>query len=625
MPGGFGARGGRGPGRGGSGRGDSTRPKRSARSILRAFWPFIRPYRWAIIFGTSCVLFSLILEKTRPLLYKYLVDSALTPILEQGWSETLYREGLKKGLIVILGMFALAGFGALTARVHMFVMHRAGAAMVMRLRTKLYDHLQGLSLSFFETRQTGEIMSRLTGDVDGMERLVTHISDQIVNTIFNILLTLIILFVLSWKLALVALIPVPILLFVVLRFARHVRPVYRAIRDFFGGVTARLQDNIAGIRVIKAFHTEAAESKRFAEQNQEYFDRQVSAMRMWTKTFPTVHFIQATGNILVTGVGAYLLLQSDRGGVTLGDLFAFNAYVIQLYQPINALVRMYDWVLRSLASGERILEVLETESDIADSPDAHELPPIDGEVTFDHVYFRYATGDMVLNDVSVTAKPGQTVALVGRSGAGKTSMVNLIPRFFDPVSGRVMIDGHDVREVTRESLRRQVSIVLQDPFLFNGTVAENIRYARPDASDEELRKAAEAAYAHGFIEELPSSYDTEIGERGIKLSGGQKQRLAIARALLADRRILILDEATAMVDSQAEYEIQQALRRLMQNRTTFVIAHRLSTVKNAHQIVTLEGGEVVERGDHKTLIAQNGTYAQMYQAQFRLALEDEDW
>ncbi|MCF7854939.1 MAG: ABC transporter ATP-binding protein/permease, partial [Candidatus Pacebacteria bacterium] len=356
--------------------------------------------------------------------------------------------------------------------------------------------------------------------------------------------------------------------------------------------------------------------------NREYFRRQVEAMKLWTKVFPAMRFLQGLGSILVLGFGAWLLLRPEPE-ISLGTVIAFNTYVLHLYQPIGMLFRMYDWILRSLASGERILEVLETEPEIKDAEGAVELPPVNGDVVFDHVSFRYTTGDMVLNDVQIHATPGQTIALVGHSGAGKTSMVNLIPRFFEPVSGRILIDGYDVSRVKLESLRRQIAIVLQDPFLFNGTVIDNIRYASPAASIEAVKNAAEAAYAHEFIEGLPDGYDTEIGERGIKLSGGQKQRLAIARALLADRRILILDEATAMVDSHAEYEIQQALRRLMQDRTTFVIAHRLSTVKNAHQIVTLVDGRVAEVGDHKTLMAQKGAYSEMYEAQFKLALEDD--
>ena len=342
----------------------------------------------------------------------------------------------------------------------------------------------------------------------------------------------------------------------------------------------------------------------------------------WTKVFPAMRFLQGLGSILVLGFGAWLLVRPSPE-ISLGTVIAFNTYVLHLYQPIGTLFRMYDWILRSLASGERIIEVVETEPEITDADNAVELPPIQGEIVFDNISFRYPTGDMVLNNVNLHAAPGQTIALVGHSGAGKTSMVNLIPRFFEPVEGQILVDGYNLSEVTLESLRKQIAIVLQDPFLFNGTVLENIRYASPEASLEAVHNAAAAAYAKEFIDNLPQGYDTEIGERGIKLSGGQKQRLAIARALLADRKILILDEATAMVDSHAEYEIQQALNRLMRNRTTFVIAHRLSTVKNAHQIVTLVDGRVDEVGDHKTLMARRGTYSEMYEAQFKLALEDE--
>lgn len=599
------------------------RPQRPVKAILPHFWPFIYPHRWAIIFGTTFVLIMLIVEKVRPLVTKYLVDHALTPMLQEDWSDSLYRETLSIALVAVGLMLVLTIVAALLSRAHMFIMHRAGAAMVKHLRVFLFRHLQNLPLSYFESRQTGEIMSRLTGDVDAMERLITHVSDQVVNNLLNLLITLIILFALSWQLALVALIPVPLLVFAAVRFSRRIRPAYRAVRDYFGAITARLQDSLAGIRVIKSFHTEEPENRHFEEQNEEHYNRQITAMKLWTAVFPLVHFLQGFGVVLVTAVGAYMLLQPVPL-ITLGTLFAFNAYVMQLYSPISTLFRMYDWMLRALASGERIVEVIESTPEEPDLPDAKELDTVEGYVEFRNVSFQYPSGGPVLKDISIKVKPGDIVALVGRSGAGKTSLVNLIPRLYDPTKGRILVDGHDVRKISRDSLRRQISIVLQDPFLFNGTVRENISYARPEASEEEIVEAARASYAHGFINNLANGYDTEIGERGVKLSGGQKQRLAIARALLANRRILILDEATAMVDSEAEYEIQQALRRLMKGRTTFVIAHRLSTIKNASQIVTLDDGSVVEHGDHHSLLALNGTYSQMYHAQFRLALEDED-
>jgi ABC-type multidrug transport system fused ATPase/permease subunit len=486
----------------------------------------------------------------------------------------------------------------------------------------LYNHLQKLSLTFYESRQTGEVMSRVTGDVNAVEDLVSNVSDRLLTDILSIVITLAILFSLSWQLALVSLVPVPALVLFVMWFSRAVRPIYRQIRDLMGGLTARLQDNVAGIRVIKAFNTEPEESSRFERENRRYFETQVKGIRLWTTAFPLMRFVPSTGLTAVTAVGAYMLLQKEPL-ITLGDFFAFTAYVRQLYDPIEGLFRTYDAVLRSVASGERVVEVLEEAPEIADGPDAVELPPARGHVRFQGVSFRYKTGKQVLQNVELEAKPGEVVALVGRSGAGKTSLVNLIPRFYDPAEGKVTIDGCDVKHVTQRSLRSQIAIVLQDAFLFSGTIKENIRYGKPAASDEEVFAAAKAAYAEEFIRTLPSGYDTEIGERGFKLSGGQKQRISIARALLADRRILILDEATSMMDSEAEYMIQKALARLMEGRTCFVIAHRLSTVRNATKIAVIENGQIAEVGDHTTLLRNNGAYATMYNAQFRLALEEE--
>jgi len=306
------------------------------------------------------------------------------------------------------------------------------------------------------------------------------------------------------------------------------------------------------------------------------------------------------------------------GQASFGTILAFVFYLEIFYRPVANIARINDTIQRALAAADRIFEVLDTEPDLSDAPDAKEMPPIKGSVVLENVYFKYSSGEEVLKDINIRAEPGQIIALVGRSGAGKTSIVNLIPRFYDPSSGRVLVDGIDVRTITQQSLRKQIGIVLQDTFLFNGTVRENIMYGRLDATEDEMIEAAVAAHADIFIKDMPNGYDTEIGERGVKLSGGQKQRIAIARAILANPRILILDEATSSVDSESEYFIHRAMDRLMQGRTTFVIAHRLSTIKHADAIVTLEHGRIIEVGDHRTLLERDGTYSQLYEAQYRL-------
>ncbi|MBT7302593.1 MAG: ABC transporter ATP-binding protein, partial [Victivallales bacterium] len=553
--------------------------------------------------------------KFQPLIMRFLVDEVATPLAEGSWT----TEGSAQGEVLmwwaIFAMVGIAVSSALLSCIRTRVMRRAGTSMVRRLREFVYRHLQGLSLGFFESRQTGEVMSRVTGDVNSMEQLITQIGDRVLTEILNLVATIAIIFWLDWRLALCALAPIPFMILHMLIFSGKIRPLYRRIRDRFGALNARLQDNLSGIRVIKAFHTEGAESERFEKENAELFETQMQGVRLWSVAFPLVHLITACGGILVIGVGFHLLLQPDSG-VTLGDLTAFLFYVMGLYQPIGHLFHMFNSMLQSFASGERVAEILEAKPGVADAAEATTLPPIEGEVVFENVSFGYNEDTTVLDGVDAVAKPGQSIALVGRSGAGKTSFVNLIPRFYDPTSGSVHIDGYDLRTVTQTSLRAQIGVVLQDPFLFNGTVSENIRYARPDATAEQIQAAAEAANAHEFVAELPEGYDTQIGERGIKLSGGQKQRISIARAVLADRRILILDEATSMIDSHSEILIQNALEHLMRDRTTFVIAHRLSTVRRADLILVLEQGQICERGSHDELMAKAGVYAEMYRAQF---------
>jgi ABC-type multidrug transport system fused ATPase/permease subunit len=398
-------------------------------------------------------------------------------------------------------------------------------------------------------------------------------------------------------------------------FNTRVRPIYRQVRDRLGDINAELQDNISGIRVIQAFGQERHELDRFTQRSTQYYEERVRGIRYWSTFFPAMGFVASLGMVIVLGFGVYRIFS---GALSLGGLVAFISYVASFYEPINRLVQVDNTVQQAIAAGERVFELLDTVPEIEDAPDAIKLPVIQGAVAFEGVSFRYGTGEEVLRDVSFQMQPGQVVALVGPSGAGKTSIANLIPRFYDPVRGRITVDGYDIKKVKLASLRKQIAVVLQETFLFNGTVRENITYGKPDASEEEMIAAAKAAYAHEFIMNLPQGYDTEIGERGVKLSGGQKQRLALARAILTDPRILILDEATSSVDAEAEYLIQRALEKVLEGRTALIIAHRLSTIRHADRIIALEDGRIVEVGDHHELLARGGLYSQMYRRQYDL-------
>jgi len=565
-------------------------------SYLRAYW------RWVVV-SIVCLLFLTILNLLPPLFQREIIDEVVgNRLLDR-------LPMLILGLVGVYALTRLLNFG------EQYLRHVLGERFILDFRVLLYDYLQRLSISFFEDQQTGEIMSRITNDVNALEDFVTHSVGFLIVDLLRLVGTAIILLVLDWQLALLTLLPVPVLAVAMRLFNTRVRPIYRQIRDRLGDINAELQDNISGIRVIQAFGQERHELDRFTQRSTRYYEERVKGIRYWATFFPAMRFVASMGMAIVLGFGAYRVFS---GALTLGGLVAFISYVASFYEPIHRLVQTDNIVQQAIAAGERVFELLDTAPEIEDAPDAAELPAIQGAVVFEGVSFRYGTGEEVLRDVSFQMRPGQVVALVGPSGAGKTSIANLIPRFYDPVSGRVTVEGHDVREVKLASLRRQVAVVLQDTFLFNGTVRDNVIYGKPDASEDEMIAAAKAAYAHEFIENLPQGYETEIGERGVKLSGGQKQRLALARAILTDPRILILDEATSSVDAEAEYLIQQALKKVLEGRTALVIAHRLSTIRHADKIIALEDGRIVEVGDHRELLARGGLYSQMYRRQYDL-------
>ena len=573
--------------------------------ILKRLFLLLAPYWKTLMLSAVLLIGRAGLELVPPLFQKEIIDEVITAF------------NLKYLGVLIA---ALVGAYALSQLVQIgdnYIRHALGEKFIFDLRVRLYAYLQKMSLSFFERTSTGELMSRVTNDLSALEHFVTHGSALTAVDLIRLIGGSIILFVLDWRLAALVLIPVPILAVALRHYNTKIRPVYRSVRARLGDINAKLQDNLSGIRVIQAFAREEMERQRFTTESERYYRARVESIRYWSVFFPAIRFLAAMGSVIVLGVGTVMVV---KGELSLGTLVAFLSYTTSFYEPINRLTEVDNIFQEAIAAGERFFEILDETTEVRDAPDAIALPIIQGKMVFDEVSFRYGTGDKVLHDIVFEMAPGEMVALVGPSGAGKTSIANLICRFYDPNQGKITIDGHDLRRIKLSSLRQQVAVVLQDSFLFNNNVVENLLYGKPDATRDELIQAAKAANAHEFIVQLPEGYETDIGERGVKLSGGQKQRLALARAILADPRILILDEATSAVDAEAEFLIQQALERVLKGRTSLVIAHRLSTVRNADKIIVLDQGLIVESGKHEELLQRDGLYSQLYQRQMTIAV-----
>jgi ABC-type multidrug transport system fused ATPase/permease subunit len=556
-----------------------------------------RPYKVRTAFSAVSLLAATATALAPPFLSKYAVDDGIR------------QHDLTK-LWWIVGAFLAAGllnWGM--SYVQTYLTGWVGERILADLRNTLFRHLQRLSLGFFERNRAGVIISRLTNDVEAIDQLVTDGVTSLVQNTLTLLGTAVLLFVLDWRLALATLSVIPLMSVATVIFRVRSSRAYRAVRERLGLVTATLAEDIAGMRVVQAFTREQESIRNFRTVAEHYRDSNMQTVVLNGLYFPFVDLLSSVALAVVLGFGGHLYFQ---GSVTIGTLFAFMLYVQNFFDPVQQLSQLYNTFLSATAALDKIMDVVDEQPQVVDRPGARDLPPVTGHVRFDHVRFGYADGPDVLHDLDLDVPAGTTVALVGHTGAGKSTIAKLLARFYDPRDGRIEIDGHDLRDVTQASLRRQLGIVPQEGFLFAGTVTENIAFGRPQATRDEVVEAAQAVGAHEFILRLEDGYDTELQERGTRLSLGQRQLIALSRALLADPRILILDEATSSVDIGTERKIERALRLLLAGRTAFIIAHRLSTIRDADLIVVLEHGRVVEKGTHDELLTQRGLYTSLY-------------
>jgi ABC-type multidrug transport system fused ATPase/permease subunit len=577
----------------------------------------VRPYRRHVLLAVLFVLLSTVADLSLP----YLFGLGIDVVTEDSRRDFFGMRGGSALNWIVITFVVILVIRLIARNRELFLTSFIGQHVVYDLRSQMFRHIQRIGVRFIDRRGVGSIMSRVQNDVAVIDQLFTDGLVDIFSQVVILLGIIVLMLVTNWQLALVAYAVLPIMVAVMAWWRRRAVQTYRETRITIARVNAYLAENIAGMRVIQSFTREPKNTVRFHEINDDNLNANVDAARLTAMLFPVVTFVEAMATALVLYVGGRMVLGTEA--FTVGELFTFVAYIGRFYEPINMLSQGYNTMQAAMAAGERIYGILDVEEEIVDKTDAVDLPRIRGHVQYDNVRFGYADTE-VLHGISLDVQPGETIAFVGETGAGKSSMINLLARFYDVWDGAIRIDGYDIRDVTQRSLRGQLGVVLQDTFLFAGTIRDNICFARAGVTDAEMVEAAKAVGIHSYIMSLPHGYDSEVHERGATLSIGQRQLLSFARAILAEPRIIILDEATSSVDTETELLIQAALRRLLAGRTSFIIAHRLSTIKEASRVIVLDHGQIVEQGTHDELLAQRGMYYTLYTMQFRTTAQAAD-